>query len=404
MKSYLGKMKQFLIALFALLMLAMIPGALAMTVTVKDVGYGGPVSVQVGETIPIKVTYLASKNLSDVVITAELTYNGKKVSVESKPLDMIEGTTYTETLNLKIPEKIKVTSPGECYILTVRMQDNKGHEISWKEFEITVQRANDKIQIQKVITTYAKAGEPLIVTVVAKNIGSDAQEDVYVKVSIPELNLVAEERMGDIAAIDKGEDEDVATVDVPLRIPEDVEDGDYTLKVEVYSDDNDVEASTTKSINIDGVAPTERFIEVVPIVTSQDVEQGETAIYNLRIANLGDATKTFTVFVKGTEGWATSQINPLVVTLTPESSHEIAIAVTTAKGALIGNHVFTVTIKSDDAEKSISLTANIKEKTVGADALLISVIVLAIVLVILIVILVKTRKTSEATETEESYY
>jgi uncharacterized membrane protein len=396
------KMKQILIALFALLILA-IPSALAMTVTVKDFS-SGPVSVEVGETIPIEVINTASVNISDVVVTAELAYNGKKVSVESKPFDMLAGTSYTKTLKLDVPENIKTTSSGNYYTLSVRMQDNDGNEIASQQFKLTVQRADDNLEIQKVMTTPANAGEPVIVTVVAKNIGADALEDVYVRVSIPDLNVVAEERMGDILATDKGEDEDVATRDVVLVIPDNAGFGDYALNVEVYDDDDNVFVSDTESIYINGVAPAEKFVEVVPTLASQSMDQGEKAAYTLRVANIGDTTKTFEVLVTGTEGWAAYDINPLSITLAPESSTLITVAVTAADKALTGEHKFTVKVKSNDAEKSIALTANVNEKAGGVDALMISVIVLAVVLVILVVILVKTRKADETAEAEESYY
>jgi len=403
-------MKKILIAMFALLVLAVIPSALAMTVTVKDVVASfegivfGPVSVEAGETIPIKVAFVASDNSNDVVVKAELAYNGKHVDVESKAIDIMNGTTYVKNLDLVIPKNIDITSPGEAYTLSVELKDGKGKSLDWVEFDVVVQRTNDLVDIQKVITNYAQAGEPTLVTVVVKNIGADDQEDIYAKVSIPELNLVAEERMGDLSAIDEGEDEDVATVDIPLRIPEDAEEGTYTMKIEVSNDD-DIEVSTTKSISISGVAPMGKSIEIVPTVTSQDVEQGQTATYSLRVANLGDSTKTYSIYVEGTDGWATYQINPLVLTLSPESSQLITLNIKVNDKALSGEHVFAVKAKSGETEKSISLNANVKGSTGGFDALLVSVIVLAVVLVILIVALVKTRKASEeASEAEESYY
>lgn len=396
-------MKQFLIALFALLILA-IPSALAMTVTVKDFS-SGPVSVEVGETIPIEVTNIASVNISDVVITAELAYNGKKVSVESKSADLVSGTKYTKTLLLKIPENIKTTSSGNYYTLSVRMQDNDGNQIESQQFKLTVQRADDNLEIQKVMATPANAGEPVIVTVVAKNIGADDLEDVYVRVSIPDLNIVAEERMGDILASDKGEDEDVATKDVALVIPDNAGFGNYALKVEVYDDDDNVDITSTESIYINGVAPAEKFVEVVPTLASQSMNQGDTATYTLRVANIGDTTKAFNVLVTGTEGWSAYELNPLSITLAPESSTLVTVAVTAADKALTGEHRFTVKVKSDNAERTVALTANVDEKAGGVDALMISVIVLAIVLVILVVVLVKTRKSSdEMAEAEESYY
>lgn len=396
-------MKTYIIALVALLTLAIVPSALAMTVTVND-AVSTPLSVGIGEVLKVKISDTPSVNYSDVVITAEFAYNGKKVSVESSAFDEVAGVTYVKTLNLKVPTNIKTAASGENYVLTVRMQDNKGNEIAYRAFDVAVTRANTDLQIQKVMTTFAKAGSPVLVTVVAKNIGSDDLEDVYAKVSIPELGIFTEERLGDIASTDNGDDEDVATADIPLRIPANAEDGTYTLNVELYNDKDDVTVSATKDIVIDGVAAAEKFVEVVPTLVSQDIGQGETATYVLRVANLGDSAKTFSVSVDGTDGWATSQVSPLVVTIAPDTSQTITVAVTVANNALIGKHELVANVKSDDAVKSIALTANVKEKTIGIDALLISVIVLAVVLVILIAILVKTRKADESIEAEESYY
>jgi len=398
-------MKNYLIALFALLILAAaMPFTMAMSVEVKEQSTS-PVSVIVGENVPIKVVY-SFENVSyeDVILEAELAYRGRKVSVESRPIDVVAGTTYVNYVELKIPSNIKVTGTGEFYTLSVTLKEKNGKIIDSSEVKVTVQKENDQLDIQKVMTTNAKAGEPMKVTVVAKNTGSDTQEDVYVTVSIPELGIVAEERMGDIAAVDKGEDEDVATNDLLLNIPADAATGTYTMNIKVASDN--VVAKTTKSISVNGVATGDKFIEVVPTVKMQDVEQGKSATYTLRVANLGEKSQTYSVYVEGTDGWATYQANPLVFTLSPESNQLVTVGITAANNALIGEHGFTVKIKSNDAEKSIALTAYVKDKSSGFDAMLISVIVLAVVLLVLIVLLVKSRKASEETieSTEESYY
>lgn len=396
------KMKKILIALLALLFLA-VPTALAMTVEIKDISASSlnPVSINVGEVVPIKITHVAVENSTDVVIEAQLTYRGKKVNVESDPIKMIIGSTYTETLNLAVPQDIKVTSAGEYYTLSVTMKDGKGKELARSVFDVTVQRLSNELEVQKVITNYAAAGAPTLVTVVAKNTGSNDQEEVYVKVSIPELGLVAEEFMGDIAADNKGDGENVATVDIPLRIPNNVAKGDYLMTVEVYNSEMNVIDTAQISIN-SNILGKENFIEVVPTISVQEASPGATSVYTLRVANLEDKTQTYSVSVKGTDGWATYQVNPLDLTLASNSDQVITIGITPVSNALVGQHNFVVTVTSENAEKSISLVANVKEKTAGIDAMLVSVIVLAVVLVILVVVLVKTRKTNEGAE--ESYY
>ena len=397
-------MKKLLIALFALLVLTVVPSALAMGVDIKGESFG-PVSVIAGESVPVRVTSVFSEDYSDVVLKAELSYgHGKDVDYKSKALDVIAGTTYVQNLDLEIPADIEVTVPGQTYTLSLVLKDKTGRTIDSQEVDVTVQRNNDELEIQKVITNYALAGEPTLITVIAKNIGSDEQEDVYVKVSIPELNLVAEERMGDIAAVDSDGDEDVASVDMPIQIPENAAKGIYTMIVEVYNDNVDVK--TTKTIAIDGVGEKAKFVEVVSLINSQSIGQSETATYVLRIANLGDSAEAYTIAVEGTEGWATYQINPLALALSAGSEQTINIAVTANKNALAGEHLLKVKVISNKgAEKTVSLTANVQGSTAGFDAMLISVIVLAIVLIILIVLLVKTRKASEdISKTEESYY
>ena len=404
-------MKQILIALFALLFLAVMPSVLAITNTIDitsveiNGGDSEPLSVMAGDVVKIQVEYTAYAAIEDAVIEAELTYgHDKKAEDSSKAIDTVDGTNYLVDLELTIPANIEVTPPGQYYVLSIVAKDKSGEMLTApEEIRVTVQKENDEIDIQKVMTDYMEAGQITYVTVVAKNIGTDNQEDVYVKVAIPQLGIEKTERMGDIAEIDTGEDDDVITVDVPLLIPENAVNGVYTMNVEVYNDN--IDAKTTKTVSINGVQGAEKFVEVVSASNLQEIAQGETAVYTLRIANLGNSAETYSLSVEGTEGWATYQINPLVITLSPESSQMITVSITAADNALIGEHGFTVKAKSENAEKKIPLTASVGEKTVGFDAMLISVIVLAIVLVILIVLLVKTRKSGdEVSETEESYY
>jgi hypothetical protein len=394
-------MKKVLIAMFALLICAVIPSALAMDVEIKG-ETASKVSVLVGETVPIKVASTFSTNYSDVVLYAELYYgHSKEASEKSEAIDVMTDARYVNNLDLVIPSDIDVTAPGQVYTLRLELVEKSGKVIDSKSVDVTVQKSNDVLQIQRVYVNYAKAGEPAIITVIAKNVGTDNQSDVYAMVSIPELGVVAEERMGDLTAIDTGDDEDTAKTGVQLFLPADAEQGTYDMDVEVYNDNVDV--LTTQTISIEGSAPAGKFVEIVPTLVYQDVGQGETATYSLRVANLGSKTKTYSISVEGTDGWASYQVTPLVFTISPESSQLVTVGITVKDGALTGEHNFVVKASSDEADKSISLTANVKGKTGGIDALLISVIVLAVVLVILIVALVKTRKSDEV-EAEESYY
>jgi uncharacterized membrane protein len=258
------------------------------------------------------------------------------------------------------------------------------------------------LEIQRVIKTTAEAGKSTLVTVVIKNTGSDEQEDVYVKVSIPELGISAsEERLGDLVAVDEGDNEDTAEAQLALSIPSNAADGTYSMVVSAYNDN--VEITKTESLRVKGVAGTKMDAsEVVPQVMSQEIKQGKTASYGIIIGNLAGTSQTYSVEVSGTDGWASYTVSPLKVTLNGQDSQIVNVDLTASENSMVGQHAFTVTVKNgDQVVKQLTMTANVKGAK-AIDAMLISVIVLAVILVILILILIKSRKSETATE--ESYY
>ena len=275
-----------------------------------------------------------------------------------------------------------------------------------QDFDLTVQRNSDELDIQKVLgPNSAEAGKPVIWTVVVKNIGSKEQEDVYVKVFAPELGLSVEERAGDIKAEDEDGDEDTATVDVPLRIPKDAVEGNYQVFVKVYNDDT--ENVVTKNLWVDGSKRVTASTEVVPVKRNLEIKQGATGVYQLTILNLGDAAQIYTVNVEGLEGWASYQVNPLSVKLNPQTSQVLSLGLTVSENALEGEHAFTAKVMSNGNEvRSLSLSTDVAKGSSGVSGMLVSVVVLAIVLIVLLALLVKLRKSDDEDleESEESYY
>jgi uncharacterized membrane protein len=402
-------MKKFAIAMFALLICAVIlPSVLASTfeVNVKDVSmWNSPICVKIGETIPVNVVYSLDSDASDVVVKAELYYgHGKDVSDESEALDAIGNVTYTDTLSVKVPSDIDATSPGEEYTLVVRIVDKKDGTIAQAEFPVSVQRSNDLLEVQEVMKTTAEAGKTTLVTVVVKNIGADLQDDVYVKVTIPELGIAKKERVGDLVAVDVDDKDDTSTVDIPLSIPSNAADGTYSMIVTAYN--KNTEVSRTESLKVKGISGTKMDAsEVVPQVVSQEIAQGKSVNYGIIIGNLADSAQTYSVEVTGTDGWASYAVSPLKVTLNGKDSQIVDVMLIANKDSMAGQHSFIVTVKSDSQTvKQLALTANVKASKGTIDAMLISVIILAVILVILIIILIKSKKSDVSTETEESYY
>jgi len=398
------KMKQLLIAMFVLLLVTPLTLA-SFTVSVDDLT-AEPISVVVGQKLPVEVVYNLSSNYSDVRVKAELSYGSKDVEVESEARDLIAGTTYKEHLDLVVPRDVDSTPQGESLTLSVRLKDGKGNTLATKDFVLTVQRKSELLEIQKVLgPSMGEAGKPTLWSVVVKNVGSHDQDDVYVRITSPELGLDVEERAGDIKASDDEEDEDVGTVDIPLRLPKDAVEGKYTLTVKAYNDD--VETTSTKTLWVSGAKKAADSTEVVAVAKSLEIKQGETGLFQLNLLNLGNNAQTYTLAVTGLDGWATYQVNPLSVKLSPQSSEMINLGLTVSESALAGEHSLRVVVLSDGKEvRELTLTANVQKNNSGMSAMLVSVVVLAVVLVVLLSLLVKLRKSDdvESLENEESYY
>jgi len=234
-------MKKLIIALVALFVLSVIPSAMAaMSVDVNGAS-DSPVSVIRGDTIPVKVTFDESLDYQDVTVEVQLRYeHSKKVEVSTKAIDVVAGTTYTRTLNIEVPSDIELTAPGDYYALTVQLKDGNGYELEWRSFDIMVQRTDDQLQIQKVLKPLTiEAGKTLTANVVVKNTGSDKMDDVYVRMSIPELGLVTEERAGDLVAVDTDYKADANELALSLNVPANTAAGTYTLEVKAYNGDSE---------------------------------------------------------------------------------------------------------------------------------------------------------------------
>jgi len=232
-------MKKLLIALVALFVLSVIPTAMAAISVDVNGASSGPVSVIRGDTIPVKVAFSESIDYKDVTIEVQLRYeHSKKAEVSTKAIDVVAGTTYTRTLNIDVPSDIEINAPGNYYSLTAVLKDGNGYELETRSFDLMVQRTDDQLQIQKVLKPQTiEAGNTFTADIVVKNTGSDRMDDVYVRMSVPELGLVTEGRAGDLVAVDTDTKEDVNSVKLSLNVPTTAAAGSYSLEIKAYNGD-----------------------------------------------------------------------------------------------------------------------------------------------------------------------
>ena len=122
---------------------------------------------------------------------------------------MKSGVSYIKKLTLTLPERMTQNT----YTLFVRVEDNSG-TLAEKEgdFKLEVDAADHAIQIRDIILSpedQVKAGRALLASVRVKNRGESTEEDLKVKVSIPELGVSASDYIDELDPEDGADDSTV---------------------------------------------------------------------------------------------------------------------------------------------------------------------------------------------------
>ncbi|UZE94315.1 MAG: hypothetical protein IB618_01955 [Candidatus Pacearchaeota archaeon] len=385
------------------------------------------------ENAEIKVSFIANDDFEETKVKAWIGGYHDDIEAETSLFDVFEGKTYTKTLDLFIPKNIDAR---DTYTLHVDIQQKHGLSgTDEADIETEIQRIANWIEIMSVelydsgnyygscggCTMTFEAGTTLYVDVAVKNRGNHEAEDVYVRVSLNELCIERTIYLGDLEASDDDDDEDAKTVTVALIIPLDAYAGIHTLEVKAYNDEvSDIEF---RDVIIEGPGKKEKEyeegeVEIVPQITSNEIELGKGAVYTLLVANFGDETEDFIVSALGTEGgcgetacagWAEVTINPQAFSLRPGESKIVNVYVAVSENAVEGEHIFSVKIEHDSKSEQYSMVANVvKEEGKGIGdlktILTIVGIILAAAIIVLLILLLTTRKSAEKAEVEESYY
>jgi len=333
------------------------------------------------------------------------------------------GRRYTERLTLKLPSRMDAGT----YDLKIRFDERTGTTYE-ETYELDISGKKHSLEIKDIILSpenEVRAGRGLITQVRVKNRGDSNEEDIKVKVSMPALGVSASAYIDELDSDCNNDDDcdDSATSeDIYMRIPDNVETGDYTVKVEVEYDDGDETDTRTTSIRVLGQegssAPVQTAKTIITVgPETQNVAQGATVVYPITITNAGTSARTYTVNVDGAD-WATFQASPSnVVVLDAGESKAVYAYVTALQTAAVGEQMFSVSVLSgDETLKQVPLKANVTASqaatTIGwskvKKALEIGLVVLVVLLVILgLIIGFNKLKGSEEEETKEdgqTYY
>ena len=330
-------------------------------------------SVIAGETIEVKVRFTADADAQDMRVKAILEGDKDDVTVVTPLFDVEEGRTYVKTLVMKVPSDLK-DEVSDDLVLNLKIDDSEIEDIV-----LRVQRPSYDFAVKSVSTSNSvSAGNSMPVEVVLKNVGYNDADDVYVTVSVPELNIEKSAYFGDLVALeDDDDDDDTSTMSgkLYLEVPYTAKTGVYTLVVEVSNDE------TTDTVA--------KEITIENGVSDLAIRSGNDLI----VLNPTSQLKVYTVKYNDQ---AVSVVVPAV------SSKNVAIEVPA------GDYNFDVAVYSGEAILSTVAFNGTSEKAAVelTNPVFVLTVILSVVFLVLLVVLVVliTKKPQKAEEFGESYY
>ena len=362
---------------------------------------GDSVFAEIGDDLEVEVWFRGVTAGDNVKVKAWISgYEYEDIDSETETFEVEANVTYKKTLTLKLPQDM---DGSDNYVLHVAVEDrsNTVNFGTGNNVILRVQEQRHSLIIQDVILNpglTVEAGKPIYAVVRVENTGDKKEEDIKVKLSIPKLGIETRDYIDELVAHEiDGEDEEdsVSSNELMLKLPEDAS-GEYELLVEVeYSRGHEV-ASQTYDLNVKGAVAVEQeqSVQEKTIVTydseTKKVEKGEGVIYKISIANLGTKTNSYSFQVSGTDGWATSRVDPSVLSIAKDSTGEAYVYVSASDAAIAGTHVFNVKILANgNIIGEANLGAEVQKSSAIGNwtAIKYLLIVLFIVLVLVVVIL-----------------
>ena len=376
------------------------------------------------DDLEVKVRVTAGEDIDDVQIEASLRgYDHNDLMEDiTDVFDMKEGVIYTKKLT--IPLRLRMDQ--DRYKLRIRIDSRDGDTVQY-DFDLEIDSSRHSLMIRDVILSpenEVKAGRALLAAIRLKNYGEKDENDILVKVSMPELGISASDYVDELEK--EGDDDDSTTTEeLYMRIPTDAKTGEYMLRIEVTYDDGDEKETQEMMIKVKSTcdedpfscAPKEDKEKTVLTLASgtQTAKQGGgESVYPITITNEGTASKTYVVSADGAN-WATFRLSPSnVLVIGAGESKAVNIYVAAGKDAPVGEQTFTVTIKSGEKTlKELPMKVNVSEGKVSAwsklkKGLEIGLVILVILVVILGLIIGFNKLKGEEEDTKdkegETYY
>ncbi len=429
-KRHMKGVLLFLMAFVAIMGVATSVHAQAFSidkVKVNDLELGSNSStvldVERGQVLDIEVFITGLLNGTDsvdnVVVTGRIMgYEFGSVLDSEGPFSIDGSNTYKKTLTLVIPDDIDAS---QGYTLRIDVSD-KNDEIT-EEVALHIDEQRHDLSIFDVLlnpSSTIAAGNPLFVTVRLENLGEKKEDDVKVKVSIPDLGVSTVSYLNKLNTEIQEKDTDnhfdqqnSGQLDMLLKIPSDAPSGTYEVRVDVEYNRGHSFLTESLDLNVVGVKEDTGVQTVLNSdSTSKATTAGETVQYKVMLANIGTEPGVYSVQIDGVSTWGEASVQPSFITVMPDSTGEVTISVTPYDAEESASHTWVarITLGSEVLNEMVfttkvnSLEATQPEKTSDNDTLKSVLAVIFGVLVIVLVVLalvIAFRKASGDEDGEE---
>ncbi|MDP2907919.1 MAG: putative S-layer protein [Nanoarchaeota archaeon] len=335
------------------------------------------VYVERGQTIDVYVQWTAGTDTSvdreDLTLEAWVSgYDWDDVENSINLNEMDAGDTISKTLHLELPEDMDAR---DTYTLHVELSNKHDIYIN-EEYNLKISPEKHKLAIDDITLRPSSvvAGAAIFASVRVENLGYEKEENIKVTISIPDLGVTAKDYIDElVTADDDSEDYNMAdsTPEMKLAIPSDAKAGTYNLKILVSYDDGHETVEATETINVKAAeaTPTEEVPATLINIdsSSKDATAGVEVPFKIMVANIGDEVAIYSLEIAGADLWATTRVEPAMVTLPPDATGEMFVYIKPKTDTTTGTHTFTAKVKAGNtivAEKT--LTASVTGTTSAA--------------------------------------
>ena len=427
-------MKKFLGIMFGLVMafaMALSASAGSIPADIEFVKVNGDVldetdrlELERGEEFEIKVKVSAAAHLNasatvdNIEIWAYISgYEYADVDGMSdrvRTFDLKAGSSAIKKLSLKFPER----ADRDNYQLRIVVSDRDSKDSTTVNLPIVIEPTDAEVVIRSLDISgeEVEAGRTILASVRVKNLGDSDEEDVKVKVSIPELGVSTIPTVDYISELDEDKSE---TSEFLIRTDACTKAGLYEVVAEVTFDEGDKKATAKEIVQITegtcresveesgGKAEVEKTLIHFSADAQRVVAGGETA-YPITIINSGTSTKAFMLSVDSAD-WASFKMSPSnLITVKAGDTQTVFVNVAVDAHAREGEQVFTVAVKNAEGStlKTLAMKADVagNDGAIGAVGALAGGLVVLVVAMVVIGLVFAFRKTRSGEEDESQTY